>query len=70
MERARFLLGFSDLKVAEIALRLRFSDTEYFRKMFKSYTGIAPAKFDYEAYVCRTVGETESEEQAGPEGVP
>lgn len=51
IERARYLLGFTDMKVSEIAARLHFTDTEYFRKTFKAGTGISPAKFDYWEYV-------------------
>ena len=55
MERARYMLGYTDMKVSEIASRLHFTDTEYFRKTFKSYTGISPAKFDYQEYIDETV---------------
>lgn len=51
IERARYLLGFTDMKVSEIAARLHFTDTEYFRKTFKAGTGVPPAKFDYQTYV-------------------
>lgn len=51
MERARFLLGNTEKKVSEIAAQLHFTDSEYFRKSFRSYTGISPAKFDYEKYI-------------------
>ena len=62
IERARFLLGFTNMKVSEIAVHLHFTDTEYFRKMFKAGTGVSPAKFDYQTYVstCGSVKEKSS----------
>ena len=64
IERARYLLGFTDMKVSEIAARLHFTDTEYFRKTFKAGTGVPPAKFDYQAYVNK-IGDQECLENCG-----
>lgn len=55
MERAKNLLGFSDLRISEIASQLSFTDAEYFRKSFKSSVGISPAKFDYQEYIRTTI---------------
>ena len=55
MERARYLLGFSSLRIFEIAALLNFTDAEYFRKSFKASSGMSPAKFDYVDYIRRTI---------------
>lgn len=39
MERAKAILSTSDQKIYEISTRLGYSDTEYFRRVFKQYTG-------------------------------
>ncbi len=45
MERAKELLRNSDLKVQTIAMRTGYSDTNYFSKAFRNYTGLTPSEF-------------------------
>ncbi|XBS70870.1 helix-turn-helix domain-containing protein [Acerihabitans sp. KWT182] len=42
---AKSLLQFSDLKVNTIALELSWQDANYFCRIFKKETGIAPSDY-------------------------
>ncbi len=45
MERAKELLSSSGLKIQEIAQRTGYSDTNYFSKAFRNYTGLTPSEY-------------------------
>ncbi|MBE5837876.1 MAG: helix-turn-helix domain-containing protein [Butyrivibrio sp.] len=45
MERAKELLTKSDLKVQDVAQRVGYSDTNYFSKAFRNYTGMTPKEW-------------------------
>ncbi len=45
MERAKELLQDPDLKIQTIATRTGYSDTNYFSKAFRNYTGLTPSEF-------------------------
>lgn len=45
MERAKELLLDKDLKIQDIALRTGYSDTNYFSKAFRNYTGLTPSEY-------------------------
>lgn len=45
MERAKVLLGYSNMRNYEIADKLGYKDAEYFSRLFKKYTGITPTNF-------------------------
>ncbi len=45
IERARRLLDHSTLSVTEIAMRLSFSSSQYFAKVFKEYAGQSPSAY-------------------------
>ena len=45
MERARFLLERSDKRVYEIAAEVGFRDIDYFTRLFKKKTGLAPGLY-------------------------
>ena len=45
MERAKILLAYSKFKIYEIALKLGYSDTEYFSRTFKQTTGQSPSEY-------------------------
>lgn len=45
MKKAKDLLLTTDLKVYDIAQQVGYSDTKYFSKLFKKYTGKVPSKF-------------------------
>ena len=45
MERAKELLRERDLKIQDISLRVGYSDTNYFSKAFRNYTGLTPSEF-------------------------
>lgn len=45
MERARYLLLHSDLKIYEISEFLSYRDTDYFNRLFKKYCGKTPSQF-------------------------
>lgn len=51
VERARYLLGYTELKIYEISEQLGFSDAEHFRKVFKSVNGSSPSRFAYDSYI-------------------
>ena len=51
IERARYLLSCTKLKIYEISEQLGFSDAEHFRKVFKSADGSSPSRFDYNRYM-------------------
>lgn len=52
MERARFLLTTTDMKIYEIAEKIGFSDEKQFMKSFKAHEGMAALKYR------RTFGQT------------
>ncbi|WP_066457211.1 response regulator [Anaerotruncus rubiinfantis] len=45
IERAKILLGRSNLKIYEISARLGYSDTEYFSRVFKQFTGLTSTEY-------------------------
>ena len=45
MERAKELLLKYDLKIQDIALRTGYTDTNYFSKAFRTYTGLTPSEY-------------------------
>ena len=45
MERAKELLSASGLKIQDIAFRTGYSDTNYFSKAFRNYTGLTPREY-------------------------
>ena len=45
MEKAKELLTFSELNVGEISLAVGFSDSLYFSRAFKKYTGVSPSEY-------------------------
>lgn len=45
MEKAKELLRFSELTVGEISATVGFSDSLYFSRAFKKYTGVSPSEF-------------------------
>ena len=45
MERAKELLREKELKIQDISLRVGYSDTNYFSKAFRNYTGLTPSEF-------------------------
>ncbi|SKB74442.1 Helix-turn-helix domain-containing protein [Lachnospiraceae bacterium] len=45
MERAKELLKNTDIQVQDIALRVGFTDTNYFSKAFRKYTGLKPSEY-------------------------
>jgi len=45
LDRAKMLLRFGDISVAEISEMLGFSDPTYFCRFFKKHTGLPPSKF-------------------------
>ncbi len=45
LEKAKYLLAFTDLSIREIAEKCGFSYSYYFAKVFCKYTGTAPVKF-------------------------
>lgn len=45
MERAKDLLSTTDAKVQDVAMRVGYSDTNYFSKAFRNYTGQTPKEF-------------------------
>lgn len=47
IERAKMLLSYSDLKIYNVAEALGFTNTEYFSKIFKNQTGVAPNVFHW-----------------------
>ncbi|MDF2963028.1 MAG: two component transcriptional regulator, AraC family [Paenibacillus sp.] len=47
MERAKFLLRESNLKIYEIGDRLGYSEMRYFTKIFKKTIGVTPKEYRY-----------------------
>ena len=45
IERAKYLLGYSQMKIYEISTQLGYSDTEYFSRIFKQITGKKPTEY-------------------------
>ncbi len=45
MERAKELLSDPGLKIMDVALRTGYTDTNYFSKAFRNYTGLTPREF-------------------------
>ena len=45
LDRAKMLLRFGDISVAEISEMLGFSDPTYFCRFFKKHTGLPPSRF-------------------------
>lgn len=45
IERAKYLLEYSQLKVYEIGMQLGYGDTEYFSRVFKQITGKKPTEY-------------------------
>ncbi len=43
MEQAQYLLDNSDLKIADIAAKVGFTDPNYFTRVYKKYTGLLPS---------------------------
>lgn len=43
MEQARYLLDNSDLKIADIAAKVGYTDPNYFTRVYKKYTGTLPS---------------------------
>ena len=52
MERAKRLLRDTDIQVQDIAMRVGFSDTNYFSKAFRKYTGLKPSEYRNKEEVC------------------
>ena len=51
MARARMLISYSDDKIYEIAVKLGYSDTAYFSKIFKKVVAVPPSSFNWEDYI-------------------
>ncbi len=51
MERAKNLLGTTDVKVQDVAQRVGYSDTNYFSKAFRNYTGMTPKEWRINSYL-------------------
>ncbi len=45
IERAKYLLGYSQMKIYEISTQLGYFDTEYFSRIFKQITGKKPTEY-------------------------
>ncbi|WP_413242583.1 helix-turn-helix domain-containing protein [Paenibacillus sp. 1P07SE] len=45
VERAKALLTNTELKVAEIAVRMQYTNAQNFIRVFKSKTGITPGEY-------------------------
>ncbi|MCL6548297.1 MAG: AraC family transcriptional regulator [Alicyclobacillus sp.] len=45
LERAKLLLGSTDLSIAEVAERVGFPASSEFNRMFKRYTGLTPTQY-------------------------
>ena len=45
MERAKELLTDGEIKIQDIAMRTGYSDTNYFSKAFRNYTGLTPSDY-------------------------
>ena len=45
LEKAKNLLGISDMAISEIADKIGFNDLFYFSRKFKSHTGFSPSEF-------------------------
>ncbi|WP_462409558.1 response regulator transcription factor [Neobacillus sp. Marseille-QA0830] len=45
LEKAKELLGNTDLKIADIALSVGYQDTKYFSRLFKQWLGITPSQY-------------------------
>ncbi|MBQ6407773.1 MAG: helix-turn-helix domain-containing protein [Butyrivibrio sp.] len=50
MERAKELLTKTDVKVQDVAQRVGYSDTNYFSKAFRNYTGRSPKEWRHCGY--------------------
>ena len=45
MDKAKAYLTDSDIKVGQISLRVGYSDSRYFSKLFKKHTGLMPTEY-------------------------
>jgi len=43
MEQAQYLLNNSDLKIADVAVKVGYPDPNYFTRVYKKYTGSLPS---------------------------
>ncbi|MBL6430691.1 MAG: helix-turn-helix domain-containing protein [Alphaproteobacteria bacterium] len=57
MLEARRLLAYTQIRVAEIAYELGYSDPAYFSRVFAAHTGLSPRAFR-QGFTDRTAGDT------------
>ena len=54
IEKARYYLADSSLRIVDVALEVGFNDDKYFHKIFKKVTGMTPAQYRSELYASTT----------------